>query len=170
MSSFETAFLPPPAGIMPSMTPRPPAQRPQQADLLLERDDELAVFEWAWAAAASGTGTGSAVAGESGAGKSALVGAALQSAGGLRVLRGQCEPLRTPRPLGPIRELGLAGLEELVRSDARSSEIGEHLYAALGTEPTVVVVEDLHWVDEASAEVLRFLARRVEAASFALVL
>ncbi len=58
----------------------------------------------------------------------------------------------------------------MVRSDARLSDIGEHVYATLGAEPTVFVVEDLHWVDEASAEVLRFLARRVESAPLVMVL
>ncbi len=40
------------------------------------------------------------------------------------------------------------------------SEICDEVVAALGTEPTVLVVEDLHWVDAATVEVLRFLARR----------
>lgn len=165
-----SVLLAPPAVIMPTMNPRPSVRPHHEADELLERDHELALFRHAFEAAASGTGTGIAVSGESGAGKSALVASALQAADGLRVLRGQCEPLRTPRPLGPLRDLGLAGLEEMVRSDARLSDIGEHVYAALGTAPTAVVVEDLHWVDEASAEVLRFLARRVEAAPMVMVL
>ena len=43
------------------------------------------------------------------------------------------------------------------------SEVCEPVYAALRAEPTVLVVEDLHWVDAASVEVLRFLVRRLEA-------
>jgi DNA-binding CsgD family transcriptional regulator len=159
-----------PAAIMPIMTTGPSARPHHQPDELLERDRELALFGRAFESAATGTGTGIALSGESGAGKSALVASALRATHGLRVLRGQCEPLRTPRPLGPVRDLGLAGLEELVRSDARLSDIGEHVYATLGAEPTVVVVEDLHWIDEASAEVLRFLARRVESAPLVMVL
>ena len=140
-----------------------------QATTLLERDAELAVLDNAFASAVSGLGQGVAVCGESGAGKSTVVAVALAAVSGTRVLQGRCEPLRTPRPLGPFRDLGLPGLEGVLRSDARLSEIGEHLYAALATEPTIVVVEDLHWVDEASAEVLRFLARRVETAPIAVV-
>ena len=50
-----------------------------------------------------------------------------------------------------------------------SSEVCERCYDALATEPTVLVVEDLHWVDAASVEVLRFLARRVESMPLALL-
>ena len=84
------------------------------------------------------------------------------------MLRGGCDPLVTPRPLGPVRDL-LADLRPL---DGASplSEVCEVTYAALRSEPTVVVVEDLHWVDAASAEVLRFLLRRLEAMPCAVVL
>ena len=104
-----------------------------------------------------------ALTGDSGAGKSALVEAACADAAGLRVLRGQCDPLHTPRPLGPFRDLALPGLGRAsVTADVLLSEVCEQVYAALRTEPTVLVVEDLHWVDAASVEVLRFLARRIE--------
>ncbi len=39
----------------------------------------------------------------------------------------------------------------------------------LRAEPTVLVIEDLHWVDAASVEVLRFLVRRIEAMPCAVV-
>ena len=151
------------------MTSGPSVRPHHRADHLLERQPELALLGEALISASSGTGTGIAVCGESGAGKSALVRSALAAADGLRVLRGQCEPLRTPRPLGPFRDLGLPVLDDLIGSEARLTDMGEHVYAALAAEPTVLVVEDLHWVDEASAEVLRFFARRVEAAPLALV-
>ena len=78
---------------------------------LLERESELEVLARALDAASAGTGSGVAVSGEPGAGKSALVEAACSSGHGLRVLRGGCDPLVTPRPLGPIRDL-LADLRE----------------------------------------------------------
>ena len=41
-----------------------------------------------------------------------------------------------------------------------------HLFAAvraaLGTEPTVWLVEDVHWADAATLELIRYLARRGE--------
>jgi hypothetical protein len=92
-----------------------------------------------------------AVLGEAGAGKTALVQAALVDAAW-----GWCEPLAT-RPLCPFRDIARAlwpgepelGVPELLDRllDARIP----------------LVVEDAHWIDEASADVLRFLGRRVAA-------
>src|ERR687889_1382474 len=72
---------------------------------LVERDRELAALSRVLAGAAAGRGAGVAVTGEPGAGKSALVAAACGAATGLRVLRSGCDPLATPRPLGPFRDL-----------------------------------------------------------------
>jgi DNA-binding CsgD family transcriptional regulator len=128
---------------------------------LLERDRELVVLSRALTAAATGRGAAVAVTGEPGAGKSALVEAACRGASGLRVLRTGCDPLATPRPLGPFRDL-VADLGPLERDTARAAAC-ETVYAALSSTPTVLVVEDVHWVDAASVEVLRFLVRRLEA-------
>jgi len=93
-----------------------------------------------------------AVLGEAGAGKTALVQAALADAAW-----GWCEPLATPRPLGPFRDIARAlwpGEPELGVPELRER---------LLDTPAPLVVEDAHWVDEASADVLRFLGRRVAA-------
>jgi DNA-binding CsgD family transcriptional regulator/tetratricopeptide (TPR) repeat protein len=135
---------------------------------LLERDRELDVLSRALAGAAAGSGAGVAVAGEPGAGKSALVEVACAQASGLRVLRSGCDPLATPRPLGPFRDL-VTDLGPLDR-DGTLTGACEAAYAGLRSEPTVLVVEDLHWVDGASVEVLRFLVRRLETMPCAIVL
>ncbi|MEP6651212.1 MAG: AAA family ATPase, partial [Lapillicoccus sp.] len=134
---------------------------------LLEREHELDTLSRVLAMARSGGGGAVAVTGEPGAGKTALVDQALDRTGGLRVLRGGCDPLATPRPLGPFRDLAT----ELGSLDLGGSlaEVCESVYAALRSQPTVLVVEDLHWVDAASVEVLRFLVRRVEPAPVAVV-
>ena len=93
-----------------------------------------------------------AVLGEAGAGKTALVQTALADAAW-----GWCEPLATPRPLGPFRDIARAlwpGEPELGVPELRER---------LLDTPAPLVVEDAHWVDEASADVLRFLGRRVAA-------
>ena len=131
---------------------------------LLEREHELDVLADALTTAGGGQGVGVAVTGESGAGKSTLIAAALGQASGLRVLRGQCEPLSTPRPLGPFRELGLD-----VTSSADEAQLRDHVLQQLGTTPTALVIEDLHWLDAASADLLRFLLRRVEIVPLAIV-
>lgn len=138
---------------------------------LLERERELDVLREAVHQARSGPGVGVALAGDSGTGKSATVAAVLREVTGLRVLRGQCDPLGTPRPLGPFRELGLSALAALLGGEeVRPSEAAEAVLRALGTEPTVLVVEDLHWTDAASADVLRYLVRRVETVPVAVLL
>ena len=130
---------------------------------LLEREPELAVLEGALARASTGQGSGIAVAGEPGAGKSALFDAGVAAAAGFRVLRGGCDPLSTPRPLGPFRDIATAaGFPDHSGDDARLSQWCESVFAALTSEPTLLIIEDLHWVDTASVEVLRFLARRLD--------
>src|SRR4051812_8454085 len=135
---------------------------------LLQRGRELGILSQALAGAAAGSGAGVAVTGEPGAGKSALVELACARASGLRILRSGCDPLATPRPLGPFRDL-VADIGPLDR-DATLTGACEAAYDALRSDPTVLVVEDLHWVDAASVEVLRFLVRRLETMPCAIVL
>ena len=142
---------------------------------LVERDRSLATLRATIEGALAGDGAGVAVVGESGIGKSTLIAAACQAAAGTRdagrVLRASCDPLSTPRPLGPFRDLAVdAGYPDTVRrDDLMLSEICERIFEAVSAEPTVLVIEDLHWVDAASVDVLRFLARRVSARPLALL-
>ncbi|HEX4688340.1 MAG TPA: AAA family ATPase [Nocardioides sp.] len=138
---------------------------------LLEREHELGVLQTTITSALAGEGSGVAVCGDSGTGKSTVLAAAVDVAGGARVLRGACDPLSTPRPLGPFRDVAPdLGLGRLHLDDgAPLAQLCEEIFEAASTEPTVLVVEDLHWVDAASAEVLRFLARRLDGVSVALL-
>jgi DNA-binding CsgD family transcriptional regulator len=142
---------------------------------LVERDRSLATLRATIEGALAGDGAGVAVVGEPGIGKSALIAAACRATVGkgdpVRVLRASCDPLSTPRPLGPFRDLAVdAGYAATVRrDDLLLSEICEQIFEAVSSEPTVLVIEDLHWVDAASVDVLRFLARRVSARPLALL-
>ena len=89
------------------------------------------------------------------------------------MLVGACDALATPRTLGPLRDLTpfvgprLAGA---LRSGDRE-EVFESLRDELETAPgTVLVVEDVHWSDEATLDALRFLARRIDELPVVLVL
>ena len=134
---------------------------------ILERDHELA--ELAAAAAAAGTGAGSVVlvSGEAGIGKSSLVdavGGVLPPAG--RLLVGYCDDLATRRTLGPLRDLaGSVGadLTRAVEEGGDRNRLLDALRAELsrGPHPTVLAVEDVHWADEATLDVLGYLVRRV---------
>ena len=82
---------------------------------------------------------------------------------GLRAL-GACDPLFTPRPLGPLFDVaGEVGgaLEAFVfgGGGAPHEVIGPLADALRSRVPTVFVLEDVHWADEATLDVLRLLAR-----------
>jgi DNA-binding CsgD family transcriptional regulator/tetratricopeptide (TPR) repeat protein len=107
------------------------------------------------------------VGGEAGVGKTALLRQFCEERGQpARILWGACDPLFTPRPLGPLLAVaeGAGGeLEAVVESGAMPHEVVAALARDLRTRgATVFVLEDLHWADEATLDVLRLLARRVE--------
>ena len=133
---------------------------------LLEREDVLAALDAALADATAGRGRIVFVGGEAGVGKTALVRRFVENGvGNARVLNGACDPLFTPRPLGPFVDIARATggqLDELVAAGAIPYRVAEALVAELSqSRPTVVVLEDLHWADEATLDVLRLLARQV---------
>ena len=144
--------------------------------VLLERDRELAELAQAAGEAAAGEGGLVLISGEAGIGKSSLV----RALRGLlpaqaRLLVGHCDDLGTPRTLGPFRDLvGQVGAE-LTRALAEGGE-RDAMLAALPAEldwaghPTVLVVEDVHWADEATLDVLGYLARRIAGLPAVLVL
>jgi DNA-binding CsgD family transcriptional regulator len=102
--------------------------------------------------------------GEAGVGKTTLVRRFAEEAG-TRVLWGACDPLVTPRPLGPLRDVADRTGARLARAleDARPHEVAAALLDELRTRPaTVLVLEDVHWADEATLDVLRLLGRRAD--------
>ena len=132
---------------------------------LLEREEPLNLLRSAFERAASGEGRLVLVGGEAGVGKTALVGSFLaEVAGRARVLVGACEPLFTPRPLGPIVDIAAqtgGEVASLTASAAGAHEVVNALLCELRRESTVLVLEDLHWADEATLDVVRLLGRRV---------
>jgi DNA-binding CsgD family transcriptional regulator len=133
---------------------------------LLERQDHLDVLHAAVAAARSGDGRVVVLSGEPGIGKTSLV-RALRAGldAGVRVLAGACDDLLAPRPLGPLRDAARGTGGPLERAlDAPGAP--EAVYPAVleqlaGPRPTLLVVEDVHWADDATLDVLRFLVRRI---------
>lgn len=101
--------------------------------------------------------------GEAGGGKTTLVRAFCARHPGVPVLEGACEALLTPRPLGPLLDIAADTGGELARLTGDGAPAGE-LVAALAravTGPRIVVLEDLHWADAATLDVVRLLGRRV---------
>ena len=141
---------------------------------ILEREAELAALSDAVARAAIGDGSAVLVSGEAGIGKSILV-AQLphQLPPDGRLLVGCCDDLGTPRVLGPLRDLADSvgpTLGAALRAGDRAAVL-EALPEELSARGvTVLVVEDVHWADEASLDVLRFVLRRVGSLPVLLVL
>jgi DNA-binding CsgD family transcriptional regulator/energy-coupling factor transporter ATP-binding protein EcfA2 len=132
---------------------------------LLERDAELATITYKWHRACSTAGSMVLVAGESGIGKTELARAFAHAIPpGTPVAWGACDPLHTPRPLGAlhdaVEELG-EGVRDLLARGAFSYEICAATLEALTTRSRVLVVDDLHWADEGTLDVLRFVLRRI---------
>ncbi len=85
-----------------------------------------------------------------------------------RVLWGGCAPMRAPRPLGPFVDVAEATggeLQRLVIAEARPHEVAAALLLELRDRGlTVLVLEDLHWADEATLDVLALLTARITSA------
>ena len=132
---------------------------------LLEREDLLGSLQRALADAVAGSGRMVLVAGDAGVGKTALARALVDAAGTPeRVLWGACDPLSTPRPLGPFADLAVASggeLRAVISRPCGPHEVFGALRDDLLTGPAVVVIEDVHWADQATLDVLRLLGRRI---------
>jgi DNA-binding CsgD family transcriptional regulator len=142
--------------------------------LLLERESSLASLAAYAQEARRGHGRLVLVAGEAGVGKSALVEQFQYDLPDARWSWGACDGLFTPRPLGPLFDLAerLGGeLLDLCRSHAAREELFRALLHQISERGTldVVVVEDVHWADEATVDLLRFLGRRLADAAVLLV-
>ncbi len=120
--------------------------------MLVERDHERGILESAIEESRT-AGRVVVVAGEAGIGKTALVAAACDGLRERRVLWGACDPLITPRPMGPLRDVvgQAAGSREAVLATAL-----EELAAG-----AVLALEDLHWADDATLDLVTLLGRRL---------
>ena len=151
---------------MHALAPSSPYERSE----LFERSRQLATLGESLAAVVSSAqGRLVLVGGEAGVGKTALVRLFCEEHGGsARILSSACDALFTPRPLGPlldVAEVTGGEFEKLVDGGARPHEVAAALMGELRTRaPTILVIEDLHWADDATLDVVKLLVRRIEGA------
>ena len=145
--------------------------------LLLERDPLLSELTQSLAQAAAGQSHTVLVTGEAGIGKTSLVESfVLQHATDMHILWGTCETLFTPRPLGPLYDIaphmGLAFRERLIAGETGRSDLFAALLQDLRecAQPTIFVLEDIHWADEGTLDLIKFLGRRLHRLRLLLIL
>jgi DNA-binding CsgD family transcriptional regulator/tetratricopeptide (TPR) repeat protein len=150
-----------------SMPASPPNNLLDRGHPLLEREHALALLGQRVSDACKGAGSICLIAGEAGIGKTSLLRhAATARADAARWIWGGCDPLSTPRALGPLydvaRQTGGVLAERLFTGGSRES-IFAGVLDAIDEErrPTVLVIEDLHWADQATLDLLLFVGRRI---------
>ncbi|HEX5018189.1 MAG TPA: AAA family ATPase [Actinomycetes bacterium] len=123
------------------------------------------------------------VGGEAGIGKTRLVEELISRADGTTTLVGGCVDLGDDAlPFAPfavaLREpMRAAGVDDLVALAGGASDDRRRLYEAVADlleresdrEPIVLVLEDLHWADRSTRELLAFLARALHTAPVLIV-
>jgi DNA-binding CsgD family transcriptional regulator/tetratricopeptide (TPR) repeat protein len=132
---------------------------------LLERDKHLSELDTWLGFAAQDGGSIALVAGEAGIGKTALLREFSGRRPEMRVLWGTCDALAAPRPLAPLHDIArqtrgvlLAALASGANRDAIFSAALDEVDREAGT---LVVLEDMHWADAATLDLLKFLGRRI---------
>jgi DNA-binding CsgD family transcriptional regulator/tetratricopeptide (TPR) repeat protein len=130
--------------------------------MLVERAGFLASLETLLGEALEGAGRLVFLGGEVGVGKTALAAALAEVAAGHAVRRGSCDNITTAEALGPILD-ALPELAAAVDQEAGLSRLRlfQKVRDALSESAMVLLLEDVHWADEATLDVLRYLGRRL---------
>src|SRR6266700_3860445 len=138
------------------------------ADVLIERAGFLASLEGLLGEALDGSGRLVLLGGEAGVGKTTLAEAlaaparADDAAAGPAVRRGSCDNVTTAEALGPILD-AFPELITAVDDEAGVSmlRLFRNVRGALSGSPMLLLLEDVHWADEATLDILRYLGRRL---------
>ena len=163
-----------------------------QAGALIGRDSELAMLDVLVTEAAAGRGSSVLIEGEPGIGKSSLVRSAVARAAdaGCQAFWGAGDELGEALPLLPLLEALrvrdpssdprrssimrlLRGEDPADRGTDATAALAEQLLALVaeecGVRPTILVVDDLQWADQASVALWGRLARSARQAPLLLV-
>src|ERR1700761_239594 len=142
---------------------------------LVERDAALLAFDRQLAATRAGSGHVLLISGEAGIGKTTLLKAFAERRGDAALWWGACDSLGTPHPLAPLHDIARGadvGFRALLQPGQPRAELFEAVLATLqrSRRPVVAVFEDVHWADDATLDLLKFLGRRIDRVPCLLVL
>ena len=140
---------------------------------LLERSAEQEALLAAVESLRAGRGSAVLLSGEAGIGKTSVVNRFLDEVpSDVRVLRGACDDLVAANPFGPLREAarGKNGrLEAALVSGCLDEVLDAAVHDLSRPGPVLLVIEDLHWADDATIDVLTYVVRRIETLNALLV-
>jgi DNA-binding CsgD family transcriptional regulator/tetratricopeptide (TPR) repeat protein len=144
-----------------------PAPTDHRSHQLVERDEPLAMLSRYLDEGAGAIGRIVLIRGEAGIGKTALLKAFVEDCpSDVNVFWGACDGVSTPQPYGPFDDMADAlgpDFRRLLDSNASRGELGRWLLKWLAAGPLrVLVIEDIQWADQATLDLLAFLARRIE--------
>lgn len=149
---------------------------------ILERTSQLQTLNSALAQVKTREGKGclALVYGEAGIGKTSLVEHFVDEHRlKWRILQGACDSLFTPRPLGPLHDVALqisspngpqGQLLRLLESESKRTAIFSACLSELQVQASIFVIEDIHWADEATLDLLKYLGRRIGQTSSLMIL
>ncbi len=139
---------------------------------LIERAGFLASLQATFENVVAGEGHCMLVSGEAGIGKTSLVKTFCKKvkkdpmAIGCKIYEGTCDALFTPRPFGPVFDIilqmhGLGWENKVSISDRSGLFTRFHYELETQEETTIIIIEDIHWADEATLDFIKFFARRI---------
>ncbi len=136
---------------------------------LVEREQQLGPLQQMLAGVAAGGGRVVLLGGEAGIGKTSLLEALAAVRGKASLWWGACDALQTPHPLAPLQDIARVApvsFGHRLASELDRPALFEAVLAELqqSRQPVMFVVEDAHWADDATLDLLKFVGRRIQSA------
>ena len=143
---------------------------------LLERKESLDELSQLVTNVSAGEGKTVLLSGEAGIGKTSLIKYFTNDLNSdTEILWSGCDALFTPRPLGPLYDIAYQIKSNLIKmlenEEKRVSIFSEFLnYLESTSHLKVIVIEDIHWADESTLDLVKFLSRRINRTKSILIL
>jgi len=134
---------------------------------LIERADFLNSLQMKFESVTEGEGHCILLSGEAGIGKTSLIKSFYnEKKDNCKIYQGTCDALFTPRPLAPIYDIIWQIQKDTQENELHNVErslLFNQLFIGLEQQkkPVIIIIEDIHWADEATLDFIKFFARRI---------